>query len=152
MIPQSFVKKTIFTLCSLCCLSVIVSGPSWAQQMDDRLHTRLNTKKSAEDTARIAKNVENFVAWDENARSLQALAFASGEILGYDTVEGILEVKVYLDAEGNAVDTNIRVHIVKETQITDGEMVLAPTALHRDAEVDVEYEIESKKATYIFVY
>ena len=152
MIPGSFLKKYIFTLCGIWCLSVIVSGSSGAQELDDRLHSRLNTKRSVEDTARIAKNVENFVAWDEKARPLQALVFASGEILGYDAAEGILEVKVYLDAEGNAVDTNIRIHIVKETQITDGEMVLAPEALHRDAEVDVEYEIESKKATYIFVY
>ena len=63
-----------------------------------------------------------------------------------------MDVKVYLDSAGEANEQTLALAVDGETEITDGENELKSDALVNGAEVDVEYDTRSKKATYIFVY
>ena len=84
--------------------------------------------------------------------SLENLDFVSGEVVAFDSSKGQLDVKVYLDSAGNAKEQVISLAVSLESEITDGENELRSDALVKGAEVDVEYDIRSNQATYIFVY
>jgi hypothetical protein len=88
----------------------------------------------------------------EGLPDLENLDFASGEIVSFDTGNGKLDVKVYLDSAGEANEQVLALVVDNETEITDGENELKTDALAKGSEVDVEYDTRSKKATYIFIY
>jgi hypothetical protein len=83
---------------------------------------------------------------------LDNLEFASGEATSFDAASGRLEVKVYLDDAGNPAENTIALTVDAQTEITNGEKDLDSTALKTGVEIDVEYDKNSKKATYVFVY
>lgn len=86
----------------------------------------------------------------ETLPAIENLDFASGEVVAYGN--GNLDVKVYLDAAGEASEETLSLTIDDKTEITNGETELKPDALKQGAEVDVEYDVQTKQATYIFVY
>ena len=88
----------------------------------------------------------------EDLPALENLDFASGEILTFDGASGKMDVKVYLDANGEANEQTLSLKVENQTEITDGENELKTDALAKGAEVDVEYDTRTKAATYIFVY
>ncbi len=83
---------------------------------------------------------------------LDNLEFASGEATSFDAASGKLEVKVYLDDAGNPAENTIELAVNAQTEITNGEKDLDNTALKTGVEIDVEYDKNTKKATYVFVY
>ena len=86
------------------------------------------------------------------APDIENLDFASGEIVSFDAATGALSVKVYLDSAGNANEQTLALAVDGKTEITNGETDLKTDALVAAAEVDVEYDVRTKKATYIFIY
>src|SRR5258706_10342838 len=76
----------------------------------------------------------------ENLPALENLDFASGEILTFDAPSGKIDVKVYLDANGEANEQTLSLKVDNQTEITDGENELKTDALVKGAEVDVEYD------------
>ena len=103
-------------------------------------------------SAEEAAPQEPAAAAEENLPALENLDFASGEIVSFDGQSGKMDVKVYLDSAGEANEQTLALAVDGETEITDGENELKSDALINGAEVDVEYDTRSKKATYIFVY
>lgn len=99
----------------------------------------------AEEAAPVDEVVESLPA-------LENLDFASGEVTAYDAGSGKMDIKVYLDAAGNANEQLLTLAVGNDTEITDGENDLKADALVKGAEVDVEYDTRNNKATYIFVY
>ncbi|MBP9732965.1 MAG: hypothetical protein KBD07_01165 [Candidatus Omnitrophica bacterium] len=84
--------------------------------------------------------------------NLDNLEFASGEATSFDAASGKLQVKVYLDDAGNPSENTIELNVDTDTEITNGEKDLDATALKTGVEIDVEYDKNSNKATYVFVY
>lgn len=84
--------------------------------------------------------------------NLDNLEFASGETTSFDAAAGKLQVKVYLDDAGNPSENTIELNVDKDTEITNGEKDLDASALKTGVEIDVEYDKNSNKATYVFVY
>lgn len=84
--------------------------------------------------------------------NLDNLEFASGEAVGFDSASGKLQVKVYLDDAGNPAENTIELTVDSATEITNGEKDLTSSALKAGVEIDVEYDKNTKKATYVFVY
>lgn len=83
---------------------------------------------------------------------IENLDFASGEVVTFDAATGALSVKIYLDSAGNANEQTLALTVDASTEITNGENDLKTDSLVPAAEVDVEYDIRTKKATYIFIY
>ena len=88
----------------------------------------------------------------EKLPDVENLDFASGEVVTLDPATGKLDVKIYLDAAGNANEQTMSLTVDPSTEITNGETDLKTDALKAGAEIDVEYDVRTKKATYIFVY
>ena len=88
-------------------------------------------------------------AADDN---LDNLEFASGEATSFDAGTKKLQVKVYLDDAGNPAENTVDLTLTSDTEITNGEKDLDSSALKAGVEIDVEYDKNTKKATYIFVY
>ncbi len=83
---------------------------------------------------------------------IENLDFASGEVVSFDAANGALSVKIYLDSAGNANEQTLALTVDPSTEITNGENDLKVDSLVPAAEVDVEYDVRTKKATYIFIY
>ncbi len=79
-------------------------------------------------------------------------SFVSGEVVSFNVEERLLDVRVYLDSEGNPMEHVLSLSIPHDIQITDGTGELDIDALSQAREVDVEYGEETKKTSYIFVY
>ena len=88
----------------------------------------------------------------EEAYNLENLEFSSGEIVSFEAASGMLNVKVYLDTDGNASEKTLSLKVTDKTELTDGENALQKDALTAGAEVDVEYDVKTNEVTYIFVY
>ena len=110
------------------------------------------TQPTADAPAQAAKPAAPEQPAGENLPALENLDFASGEILTFDAPSGKIDVKVYLDANGEANEQTLSLKADNQTEITDGENELKTDALVKGAEVDVEYDTRTKAATYIFVY
>ncbi len=89
---------------------------------------------------------------DTTLPDIENLDFASGEVVSFDAASGNLSVKVYLDSAGNANEQTLALTVDSATEITNGETDLHNDSLKPATEVDVEYDVRTKKATYIFVY
>ena len=89
----------------------------------------------------------------EPAQSLvQNLMFASGEVIAYDEITQTLTARVFLDLEGNASAGEIKILINDDTEITDGDAPVDPVSFKPDQDVDMEYDLPTMTATYLFVY
>jgi len=106
----------------------------------------------AEEPAAPTPTAETASAVTTIEDDLDNLEFASGEATTFDAASGKLEVKVYLDDAGNPAENTIELTVDAQTEITNGEKDLDNTALKTGVEIDVEYDKNSKKATYVFVY
>lgn len=104
----------------------------------------------AEDAATSAPAAEAVA--EDSLDNLDNLEFASGETTSFDGATGKLQVKVYLDDAGNPAENTIELTVDVETEITNGEKDLDAAALKAGVEIDVEYDKNTKKATYVFVY
>ena len=91
-------------------------------------------------------------AADQGLPDIENLDFASGEVVSFDAASGALSVKIYLDSAGNANEQTLALSVDQSTEITNGETDLKSDSLVPAAEVDVEYDVRTKKATYIFIY
>lgn len=91
-------------------------------------------------------------ALDMATEELENVEFVTGEVSQFDKANQNLTAKIYLNNEGDSVDETIQVKVVSSTIITDGDADLTSDELTPNREVDIEYNSDTKEATYIFVY
>lgn len=133
-------------------LAAFLMVPAWVQAEDAAPASTATDTATTTAPAPAALTAPAAEEADAGEAAVEALDFASGEIVAFDAASGKLDVKVYLDAEGNASEQTLSVTVDAQTEITSGDEPLKTDALTKGAEVDVEYDTSSKKATYIFIY
>ena len=92
------------------------------------------------------------IAAAEPATNTDALEFVSGEVSSLDDPGKSLTIKLYGETENTPTDKTLKVTVVANTDITDGEEDRELKSLSVGTEVDVEYDPANNLATYIFVY
>jgi hypothetical protein len=78
--------------------------------------------------------------------------FLTGVWQSYDSETQKATVRVFLDANGDAEDKEIQLLIDAETEITDGEKSLQVDTLPQGADIDIEYNLKTMTATYVYLY
>lgn len=130
------------------CLMMGVAGVATAEETP--VDTATVAPVEVTEAAPVADEAPADEAMDEAV--LDRLVFASGEVTAVQADQKSIEIRVYLDDEGNASDEVIKLTWSDATDITNGEDTLAAADIKTGQDVDVEYDPETKAMTYLFIY
>lgn len=78
--------------------------------------------------------------------------FISGTIQKWDQTARRLSLETYLNESGNPAQNLVEMILTPETEILSSDAKGGTPEVHEGQDVDAEFDPESRKATYLFIY